>query len=112
MADTSERLADLLREALACQGAEQLERVREIYPRLLQSRPQEATLYKQLGLVLQQHGRFDEALSCYRSALEIDSSDAATHCDLGAVLFERDLLADAAASFENAIALEPQSAKA
>jgi len=112
MADTSERLTDLLGEALACQGAEQLERVCRIYPRLLEAQSQEPSLYNQLGLILQQHGKVDEALACYRRALAIDSGDAATHCNVGAALFAQDSLGDAAASFEKAIALEPESAKA
>jgi tetratricopeptide (TPR) repeat protein len=112
MADSRQHLADLVSEALACQGAEQLERARRTYERLLDSQLAEASLYNQLGLILQQHGKLDEALGCFRRALEIDSRDAATHCNVGAALFAQDLLADAAASFEKAIALEPESAKA
>lgn len=112
MVDTAEHLADLVGEALACQGAEQLERARQIYPRLLESQSRQTSIYNNLGLILQQHGERDEALSCYRRALEVDSRDAASHYNLGTVLFEQDLLGDAAASFERAIALEPGSAKA
>ena len=112
MADTAALLADLVGEALACQGAEQLERARRTYARLVDSHLPEPSLYNQLGSVLQQHGKFEEALACYRRALAIDSRDAATHCNVGAALFAQDLLPDAAASFENAIALEPKSAKA
>ncbi len=63
-----------------------------------------------LGLVLTELDRFDEAMECHREAIELAPEDAGLHFALGKTLFEAHELAASEASHRRALSLAPSSA--
>jgi tetratricopeptide (TPR) repeat protein len=54
----------------------------------------------------------DEAVACYRRALQLDPNSAGAHTNLGAALYQQGKLAEAVACFRRAIDLDPNYADA
>jgi tetratricopeptide (TPR) repeat protein len=65
-----------------------------------------------LGNLLLEQGRADEAIARYRAAERLEPDYAATHFDLGKELLREDRLAEAIAEFEQALRLNPADAEA
>src|SRR5262245_37279973 len=65
-----------------------------------------------LGAALADKGRLDEAIACYRKAIEIAPKDARAHHNLAAALAGKGQLDEAIASYRKAIELNPKSAAA
>ena len=64
-----------------------------------------------LGHALKGKGQVDEAIACYRKAIELDPKYAAAHNNLGAMLCDkRPTTTEAIACFKKAIELDPKSA--
>lgn len=74
--------------------------------------PGDADAHNNLGLVLTDLGRFDEALASFRRALKIKPDDARTNNNLGIVLLDLGQLNDAAECFSHALKIKPDYAKA
>ncbi len=62
--------------------------------------------------MLKDKGQLDEAIACYRKAIELDPKYAAAHSNLGAALKEKGQLDEAIACYRKAIELEPKFAAA
>jgi serine/threonine-protein kinase len=75
-------------------------------------RPDSPGAHLNLGLVLSEQGRYDEALACFRKAIELDSKYAQAHNNLGITLKEKGLLDEAIASYRRALTLDPRNAYA
>jgi tetratricopeptide (TPR) repeat protein/2-polyprenyl-3-methyl-5-hydroxy-6-metoxy-1,4-benzoquinol methylase len=74
--------------------------------------PADPAQQNQRGLALQEQGRLDEAIACYRDALSLDPTLAAAQYNLGTALQAQGRLDEAVASYRAAISLRPDYAKA
>ena len=63
--------------------------------------------YNDLGICLAERGRFDEAISTFRTALAQWPDYAVTHNSLGSTLLQQDRLNDAILHFNEALRLQP-----
>ena len=61
------------------------------------------------GITLQEQGRIDEAIECYRKALAIEPAIAQAHFNLGNAYKDQARLGQAIASYQEALALAPDS---
>ncbi|MBI4625078.1 MAG: tetratricopeptide repeat protein [Verrucomicrobia bacterium] len=78
----------------------------------LASKPEPARIYNNLGCVLLDRGRLDDALACLQQALALDPDLAEAHNNLGNVLLAHRELDRALASFRQALTLKPDFADA
>ncbi len=69
-------------------------------------------LTRNLGNVLWQQGKLEEAEASYRRALDLHPNLASAHNNLGTVLLERNKLDEAVASYRQALIIEPDYADA
>jgi predicted O-linked N-acetylglucosamine transferase (SPINDLY family) len=79
--------------------------------RALALRPDQAALYSFRGDVLRALDQLEAALASYGRAISINPDDAETHCNHGATLLLLEKV-EAIASFDRAIALKPDYARA
>lgn len=77
------------------------------FRKALEARPRSAGATSNLGMVLLEQGRFDEALSWLRKAVDIDPRHAGAQNNLGIGLARGNLPADAARHFRAALAADP-----
>jgi serine/threonine protein kinase/Flp pilus assembly protein TadD len=71
-------------------------------------RPQNAHPVMILGVGYNYLGRNDQAIACFRKAIELNPNDWASYTNLGIALGEKGLHEEAIAAFEQAIKLSPQ----
>jgi eukaryotic-like serine/threonine-protein kinase len=71
-------------------------------------RPDNPTVWKNLGVALGWKGDLDGEIAAYREAARLDPRDPATHSNLGVALREKGDLNGAIAAAEEAIRLDPQ----
>jgi tetratricopeptide (TPR) repeat protein len=64
--------------------------------------------YNALGVTLEEAGRFEQALLCYRIAARIDPESPEFHFNQGNVLYSMTRVKDAVEAFQIALALDPQ----
>jgi Flp pilus assembly protein TadD len=74
--------------------------------------PKDARPHHNLGRVLGDQGKFEEAAAEFRRAIALDPKDALAHHGLGLVLRDQGKLPEAAAEYGRAIALDPKLAGA
>ena len=74
-------------------------------------KPDSAEFQGNLGLILQELGRLEEAAASYRKAIELKPDSAEFHHILGITLKRLDRLEEAAASYRRAITLKPDITK-
>jgi serine/threonine-protein kinase len=75
-------------------------------------RPDSSGCLVNLGLALRDKGQLDEAIACYKRAIELDPKYATAHFLLGGVLHGKGQLDGAIASWRRAIELDPKHARA
>ncbi|MCK6554579.1 tetratricopeptide repeat protein [Candidatus Binatia bacterium] len=68
-----------------------------------------AEIYSDLGFVLQQLGRKDEAIDSYRKAIDLDPECGPAHFNLAVALLGEDKFEEAALHYEKAIAASPSA---
>ena len=83
----------------------QFERARKPLESLALSDPTSARVWKNLGVVQQQLGKHEQAEKLLLHAIELDGGDVDAHCSLGGVYRSQGNLAQAAAQFEQGLAL-------
>jgi serine/threonine-protein kinase len=71
-----------------------------------------AFTYAHLGEALEEKGRLDEAITCYRKAIELDPKSAGAHIKLGIALYSKGQMDEAIACLRKAIELDPKEAVA
>ena len=81
------------------------------YRRILALTP-DADVYCNLGVVLKEQNRFDEAAAALQSAIALNPEHAVAHYNLGNVLRDRGMTDEAVASYRCAIAAKPGYAAA
>ncbi len=89
---------------------ETFEQAVDAYRRAIQLAPDWVDAYINLGAVLFQLARLEEAALTFRAALELDARNPTAHFNLGCVLFELEDLDGAVASLSRAVQLAPGSA--
>lgn len=68
--------------------------------------------YNELGNKYKQKGLYDDAISYYKKALEIDTKDAGSHYNLGSAYVKKGLYNEAVLETESALKLDPKLADA
>lgn len=71
--------------------------------------PGQAEVHANLGLLLEQSERWEEAEACYRRALELAPGQMQIHLNFGAMLTTQKRFAEAEAAYRQALALDPKS---
>jgi len=79
---------------------------------VLERTPVDAELHNKLGVVLHLQGKTDDAIACYRRALELDPNYAEAHSQLGNALSERGKFDEAVANYRRALELRPELVEA
>jgi dTDP-4-amino-4,6-dideoxygalactose transaminase/predicted O-linked N-acetylglucosamine transferase (SPINDLY family) len=74
--------------------------------------PNNAETFGNLGLLLKEARRHEEAVACLRRGLELDPKRADTHNNLAVTLLDMNRLGEAEASARAAVALDPKNALA
>ncbi|MHC4846198.1 MAG: tetratricopeptide repeat protein [Planctomycetota bacterium] len=104
--------------AYACRRVAQDLRAPEQWPMALElvetsltMDPAEVVAWVQRGLILKRMGRLDEAEQAYRKAIELGEDSVEVHNNLGSLLLSSGRCAEAARSFELALARDPDNAK-
>jgi Tfp pilus assembly protein PilF len=87
--------------------AGRLTEARMAYERAMKSSPDTPFLHRELGIVERRQGNTDSALGHFRRAVELESSDAISHTEIGDLLAERLDYEGAEASYRRAAAIEP-----
>jgi len=78
------------------------------YQQVIDLNPKDPNSYAKLGSSYATYqDRYDDALTMFNKALELDPQHAATHNNAGAAMFDHGDIAPALAHFEQAIALRP-----
>jgi len=80
---------------------------RRAYQSAIESSPESAFLYRELGAVERQSGAADPALSHFRKAVELDPSDAGSIAQVGELLEARGDDAGALEAYNKSLAVEP-----
>ena len=79
----------------------------DYFVRAVQNDPNDLEALDHLAMARFGQQRYEEALSLYRTMIDIDPDSAITHSNLGATLFYLGQLEDALSSIERALALDP-----
>ncbi len=111
-ATPAHRTPQLMQQAQQHLAAGDLAAAEALYHDILRARPQHAGALNSLGIMLQQQGRFHEAINYFQRALARRPEFAGGHCNLGAALYALGRLDEAAACFDRALVLQPELAEA
>ena len=99
---------DILGASLRMQGKDALIALQKA----AQFLPDEAGPHYNLGYALQERGRLEEAVACYRRSLQIQANFAEPHVNLGNALKELGRMDEAVASYGRALRINPEFAPA
>lgn len=80
--------------------------------RAVELAPNDANAHNNLGALLREQGKLDEAATSFRRAIKINSKLADAHCGLGLVLQSKGLGREALASLRQALKINPDLADA
>ena len=78
----------------------------------LDARPALSRWHVNLGILLKELGRYDQAMQCFQNALTLNPDEAAAHAGLGSILSGLGRLDEAVAKYDQALALQPDYAEA
>jgi predicted O-linked N-acetylglucosamine transferase (SPINDLY family) len=96
----------------AFREADDNEQARAFYVKALQIQPDNAEGHYNLGCVMRQWNRLDEAVICFRNAIRFDASNKIAFVDLGETLQLMGECDEAEKHFKAALALDPDCAMA
>ena len=105
-------LAEAMRRAVACHQQGRLRDAKLLCRNILKINADHVDAQHLLGFVLQDLGRYAEALGSYDQALALKPDFAEAHSNRGSVLIELGRYDEAVASFDKAIAIQPRYAAA
>lgn len=80
--------------------------------RSLELEPDRADWYSNLGIVLQDRLKLDDAIAAYRRAIALDPDHANAHNNLGVVLRAKSKAVEAEAAYREAIRIDPEHSDA
>jgi len=107
-----ERANVMRKVAEAFMEANRFAEAEELFVRLLKLDPEEVETYNRLGIALRKQGKYEEAETYYRMALESHPHNAVVHYNLGVLQFSRRERDNAKKSLMEAIRLDPGFTKA
>jgi len=100
-------IPELLRQASELQRSGQLAQAAGLYEQIVRVEPRHADSWHQLGLIALVAGQPETAREYFRRAIMSDGSRAAYHHNMGTCCAALSQLADAQASYEQALRLDP-----
>ena len=100
-----------IKEALACYRAGDLARAEQLYRQIVAAAPT-ALHYADLAIVLENQGKYEQAVATYQEAMRRNPKEERPHYNLGNLLRDRGQTEEAITSFRQAIALNPRYADA
>lgn len=100
---------DYLNEALALERSGDFDAALTSYRLALREKPDDHRILLNMAIAYSRLSRLDEAIRCYRRALEIDASLAGGHFGLAFLLLKRGENAEAATHLEAFLAAPPKS---
>lgn len=109
-AETRASGENLFRLASAHHASGRLGEAERCYRQILKAsgtRPDSPMPHFNLGVVLEEQGRLDEAISCYRKAVEIDPSCAVAHYNLGVAFDSQGAIDESIACYRSAVGARP-----
>jgi Flp pilus assembly protein TadD len=77
----------------------------------LEKNPKAWAAQNNLGCVLAEQGKYDQAIDCFRASLRLNPRGAIARCNLGKALYPRGRPAEADVQFKTALKLKPGSAE-
>lgn len=83
-----------------------------LYREVLEDQPNNFEAYNNLGNILQDQGRTDEAISCYQKAIKLNPNFAGTYYNLGDALQDKGQLDEAIICYQKVIELDPAFSRA
>jgi len=105
-------VSELLGEAQEHHHAGRLKEAQDLYAHIVEQFPEHGDALNLLGTVLAQRGRFEQASSFIRRAIQAKPKRPAYHCNLGVVLLELGRYDQARASFDRTIKLDREFTEA
>jgi tetratricopeptide (TPR) repeat protein len=82
-------------------------RAEQLYGEILKVQSSNADVYSNLGNVLQDIGRIEDAITSYKMAIEVNPNFAGAYYNLGDIFLEKSRFDDAIACYTKAIELKP-----
>lgn len=86
-------------------------RARGLYEKLILSKPYQAAAYNDFGMLCREVGDFDKSFELFCAAAERDPRNAIIASNLGGSLLERGRIAEARASYQQAVDLAPSNGR-
>jgi predicted TPR repeat methyltransferase len=108
----SPRVRTLLDKASSSIEYNQLGQAEDICRQILEISPRTSEAYNILGVIYQEQGLIDDAISVLQKAVELDSLNANAFFNLGTVLGQHGQYEQAANALRKGLVQEPRSAKA
>jgi tetratricopeptide (TPR) repeat protein len=108
---------DLFARGWAHHQAGEYRQAEEVYRQLLRGDPNprgegKARVWFVLANLCQAQGRLDEAIACYRQAVELEPREAMGHLHLGNALLQHDRHAEAEAAYRRCLQVQPNHLEA
>ena len=103
---------DYLSEALALERQGDYDAALTSYRLALRDRPNDQRVLQNMAIAFSRTGQLEEAIRCYRRALDLDPSLSGAHYGLAFLLLKRGESAAAAEHLEEFLARAPRSAEA
>lgn len=104
------RRLDYLSEALTLEKSGDLDAALTSYRLALREKPDDHKILMNMAIAYSRQSRLDEAIRCYKKALDIEPSLAGAHYGLAFLLIKRNDREDAARHLEAFLASPPKSA--
>ena len=108
----SSRISLLLNQAHSCIKYGRLVQAEDICREIVKLSPRTSEAYNILGLIYQERGLIDEAISAFHRAVELDGSNANAFFNLGTLFGQSGQYEQAATSLRKGLALAPRTAEA
>ena len=110
--ESKSKRVDYLREALGLEKQGDYDAALTSYRLALRDRPNDQRVLQNMAIAHSKLGQLDDAVRCYRRALELDPALAGAHYGLAFLLLKRSEPAEAVQHLEQFLAQAPQGAEA
>jgi tetratricopeptide (TPR) repeat protein len=107
--ESKSKRVDYLREALGLEKQGDYDAALTSYRLALRDRPNDQRVLQNMAIAHSRLGQVDDAMRCYRKALELDPALAGAHYGLAFLLLKRGERAEAQEHLERFLAVAPQS---
>jgi len=111
-APLSPRIRALADKAFSCIAHGSLGQAEDACREMLQLSPRNSEAYNILGIVYQEQGDTDKAVTAYRKSIDLDGANANAHYNLGTILGQQGRYEEAVSALNKSLSLEPREAMA